>query len=329
MKVAILGAGGIAAKMAETIRDLEGVESYAIASRNPNKARAFAKKWGFEKAYGSYEEMLDDEKAELVYIAVPHSHHHEWTIKALEAGKHVLCEKAFAANEKQARDMIELAESKKLLLAEAIWTRYMPSRQLINDIIANGDIGEVTTVSSNLGYRIDMNERMVKPELAGGCLLDLTVYPLNFSSMILGNKIRRITASMIPTDTGVDGQDTVMLEYENGVMSSMFTTMYALTDRQGLVCGREGFITVRNINNPEKITVYAPDRTQYSIKKEISVPKQITGYEYEILACKKAIEEGRIECDEMPHSETIEMMRQMDEIRRQFGIVFPFEKSKG
>ena len=326
MKMAILGAGGIAATMAETILPMEGVESYAIASRSREKAQAFADKWSFEKAYGSYEDMLNDENVELVYIAVPHSHHHEWTIKALEAGKHVLCEKAFAANEKQAREMIELSEKKKLLLTEAIWTRYMPSRKLIDEIIASGDIGEVMTVASNLGYRIDMNERMVKPELAGGCLLDLTVYTLNFSSMIMGDNIKRIEASMVPTATGVDGQDTVMLEYEDGKMASMFTTMYSLTDRRGLICGKEGFICVRNINNPEKITVYAPDRTQYTVKKEITVPKQITGYEYEVMACKKAIEEGRIECDEMPHSETIEIMRQMDEIRKQFGIVFPFEK---
>ncbi len=325
MKMAILGAGGIAAVMAETIQPLDDVESYAVASRSMEKARAFADKWGFKKAYGSYEDMLNDGEVELIYIAVPHSHHHEWTIKALEAGKHVLCEKAFAANEKQARKMIELAEKKELLLTEAIWTRYMPSRKLINDIIESGDIGEVVTVASNLGYRIDMNERMVRPELAGGCLLDLTVYTLNFSSMVMGDDIKRIEASMVPTETGVDGQDTVMLEYSDGKMASMFTTMYALTDRRGLICGREGFISVQNINNPEKITVYAPDRTQYSVKKEILVPKQITGYEYEVLACKKAIEEGRIECMEMPHAETLEIMRQMDEVRRQFGIVYPFE----
>jgi hypothetical protein len=131
---------------------------------------------------------------------------------------------------------------------------------------------------------------------------------------------------MVPTDTGVDGQDSVMLEYSDGVMANMFTTMYGLTDRRGLVCGTDGFMCVRNINNPEKITVYAPSRTKYEVIEDITVPEQITGYEYEVLACKKALEEGRIECEEMPHSETITIMRQMDEIRKQYGIVFPFEK---
>ena len=326
MKVGILGAGGIAKKMAETIAPLKDVENYAIAARDYDRAEAFAKEWNFEKAYGSYEDMLGDEKVDLVYIAVPHSHHHKWTIEALNAGKNVLCEKAFAANTKQAEEMIDLAKKKGLLLTEAIWTRYMPSRKIIEDIVGSGTLGKIMTVDSNLGYRINMNERMVKPELAGGCLLDLTVYTLNFSSMILGNDIKRISASMVPTDTGVDGQDSVMLEYADGVMASMFTTMYGLTDRRGLVCGTDGFMCVQNINNPEKITVYEPNRSQYKIKEEIVVPEQITGYEYEVLACKKALEDGLTECSEMPHSETLTIMKQMDEIRRQFGIVFPFEK---
>ena len=326
MRVGILGAGGIAEVMAKTISRMKDVECYAVASRNMDKASAFAKEWGCEKAYGSYEEMLGDEKVDLVYIAVPHSHHHKWTIEALNAGRNVLCEKSFAANTAQAEEMIALAEKKKLLLTEAIWTRYMPSRKIISDLVNGGEIGKVVTVSSNLGYRIDMNERMVKPELAGGCLLDLTVYTLNFSSMILGNDIKRIEASMVPTDTGVDGQDTVMLEYSDGTMASMFTTMYALTDRSGLIAGTDGFITVQNINNPQRITVYEPDRNSYTVRKDIAVPEQITGYEYEVEACKKALEEGRIECEEMPHSETITIMKQMDEIRKQFGIVFPFER---
>ena len=325
MRLGILGAGGIAGEMAKTIAGLKDVDAYAVASRDKEKAEAFAKKWGFEKACGSYNDMLDDDKVDLVYIAVPHSHHHKWTLEALNAGRNVLCEKSFAANTAQAEEMIKLAEEKKLLLTEAIWTRYMPSRKIIDELLDGGEIGKIVTVASNLGYRIDMNERMVRPELAGGCLLDLTVYTLNFSSMILGNDIKRIEASMVPTETGVDGQDTVMLEYSDGTMASMFTTMYALTDRRGLIAGTEGFITVQNINNPQRITVYEPDRTSYRIRKDIEVPEQITGYEYEVLSCKKALEEGRIECEEMPHSETLTIMKQMDEIRKQYGIVFPFE----
>ena len=325
MNVGILGAGGIACQMAETINQMQDVNCYAIGSRDENKAKDFARKYSIEKAYGSYEELLSDEKTDLIYIAVPHSHHHEWTIKALNAGKNVLCEKAFAANEAQAREMIDLAEKKNLLLAEAIWTRYMPSRFILKELIDKNEIGKITSVDSNLGYRICGHERLTNPALAGGCLLDLTVYTLNFSSMILGNDYKKIHASMIPTDTGVDGQDSVTIEYGSGEMASMFTTMYALTDRRGLICGEDGFIVVENINNPSKITVFEPDRTAYRIRKEIEFKDQITGYEYEVLACKKALEDGLTECPQMPHSEILEIMNQMDKIRAMFGIRFPFE----
>ena len=325
MRVGYIGAGNISGQMAETIARMDEVENYAVAARDPERAREFAERWGFLHAYDSYEELLADPDVDLVYVALPHSHHHRWTIAALEAGHHVLCEKAFAANERQAREMIECARERGLLLAEAIWTRYMPSRKMIDEIVSSGEIGEVTTVAANLGYRVDGNARMTDPALAGGALLDLTVYPLNFASMVLGNKILRIAASMVPAVTGVDGQDSVMIEYESGQMASLFSTMYAMTDREGQILGTKGFITVENINNPQVIRVYASDGLTRELTREVAVPEQITGYEYELLSCKRAIEAGALECPEMPHAETLELMRQMDEIRRQFGVVFPFE----
>lgn len=326
MKVAMIGAGSIATKMARTVAALNETESYAIASRNIDKARAFADKWGVKRAYGSYDEMLADDAVDLVYVALPHSHHYEWTIKALRAGKHVLCEKPLAVNAAQAQEMIALAESKNLLLAEAMWTRYLPSAQIIKDIIASGTIGEPMTVSANVGDCNYMNDRLTNPALAGGCLLDLTVYALNFAAMVMGTDVKRIAASMVPTVTGVDGQNTVMLEYAGGKMASLFSTMYALTDRGGLICGREGYIAVQNVINPQRITIYGANRGSYDAKQEIIPPAQITGFEYEVLACLRAIAEGRTECPEMPHAETLAVMRQADEIRRQFGIIYPFER---
>ena len=323
MNFAILGAGGIARTMASTVVPMKEICKKAVAARDYDRAESFAKEYGFEKAYGSYEEMLADPEIDLVYIAVPHSHHCQWTKAALEAGKNVLCEKAFAVNEKQAKEMIDLARSKNLLLTEAIWTRYMPSRQMILDIIDSGIIGEVTSVSANLGYQIDAKERIVRPELAGGALLDLTVYPLNFASMVLGDDIVKIDASCVKTETGVDGLDTVMLTYKDGKMATMFTTIYSLTDRSGYIYGRNGYIEVQNINNPEVIRVWDANRSCRNVIAEYKVPEQITGYEYEVLACKKALEEGKIECPEMPHAETLKMMNWMDQIRAQFGIVFP------
>ena len=326
MRIGYLGAGNISSQMAATVARMDEAENYAVAARDADRAWAFADTWGFERAYGSYEELLADPAVDLVYVALPHSHHHRWTIAALEEGHHVLCEKAFAANAAQAKKMIECARSRNLLLAEAIWTRYIPSRTMIDDIIASGAIGRVLNVDANLGYKVDMNERMIKPELCGGALLDLTVYPLNFASMVMGDGIKGIDAHMVPIATGVDGQDSIMLTYRDGRMATMFTTMHCMTDRRGLICGTDGFIMVENINNPQKLYVYAADGLSCELKEEITVPEQISGYEYEVLACKRAIENGQVECPEMPHAETLEIMRQLDEIRAQFGIVFPFEQ---
>ena len=326
MKFGILGAGGIARVMANTIRQMRDVECTAIAARDGARARSFADEYGFRKAYGSYEQLLADPEVELVYIALPHSHHCLWTKKALQAGKHVLCEKAFAINQTQAREMIELAREKGLLLAEALWTRYLPSRRMIDELIAGGAIGEVISVSANLGYSIDMSERIIRPELAGGALLDLTVYTLNFASMVLGDDIAAIDGVCVLTDTGVDGQDSITIRYRDGKMATMQTSIYSLTDRRGMIYGRDGFIEVQNINNPGAIRVWSNDRRPGPrLLKELTVPAQITGFEYEVEACARAIAAGATECPEMPHAQTLEIMRQMDTIRAQFGIVYPGE----
>lgn len=344
MRVGFIGAGGIAQKMALTIRQLENrekvitamqqmqllgngegenaangipkIECTAVAARDLERAELFARTYGFRKAYGNYEELLEDPEIDLVYIALPHSLHCRWTKAALMAGKHVLCEKAFALNENEAREMVDLAQEKKRLLAEAIWTRYMPSRRMINDIIESGEIGKIYTVSANLGYPVSMKERMIRSELGGGALLDLGVYPMNFASMVLGNDINGISASCVMDSHGVDGQNQIMVAYSEGKMASLFASMYTMTDRTGWIYGENGILEVQNINNPEAIRLYRhkEDRTPFVVR-EYEIPPQITGYEYEVVACALAIEKGSCECEEMPHSETLEIMRQLDHIR--------------
>lgn len=341
MKVGIIGAGGIARKMAVTLKSLENpaqvektwrqmypeaertsfpqIACTAVAARELSRAEAFAEEYGFRKAYGSYEELLADGEIDLVYIALPHSHHCHWTKEALLAGKHVLCEKAFALNEEEAREMLELAEEKNLLLTEAIWTRYMPSRKIIDQILQSGELGRVYTLSANLGYPVFMNERMINPALGGGALLDLTVYPLNFASMVFGDDIQEMAASCVMDSHGVDGQDQVMLTYKDGKMATMFTTMYTMTDRSGWIYGEKGALEVQNINNPEAIRLYAYGENRgLTLKKEYPIPEQVNGYEYEVLACALALENGEIQCKEMPHAQTLEMMRQMDAIGKKW-----------
>ena len=323
MKVGILGAGNIACKMAEAINGLDdSVEAYAIASRNLEKAEAFAVQWGFQKAYGSYKALIEDPMVDLVYIATPHSHHFEPAKLCVEHGKAALVEKAFTMNAKQAKELLTLAEEKNVLVTEAIWTRYMPSRKMIDDLVASGIIGNVTSLSANLGYANGHLERMKRPELAGGALLDLGVYPINFASMVFGTNVKEISSTCVKTETGVDSQDSITLIYEDGKAAYLYATMLAQSNREGVIHGDKGFIEVQNINNCEEIRVYNLD---YELTVRYEIPKQINGYEYEVLACKKALEQGAIECPQMPHRETIRIMELMDGLRTAWGIRFPGE----
>lgn len=322
MKFAILAPGHIAHSMARAVSEIGKIERYAVASRDYGRAEEFAKEWGFAKAYGSYQELAEDPEAELVYVASPHSHHYEHARLCLEHGKHVLVEKAFTVNARQARELIRLSEEKGLLLAEAIWTRYMPSRKMIDDILAEGAIGNVTSLTANLGYILPHVERMQNPELAGGALLDLGVYPLNFALMAFHGAVKEVHASAVMSPRGVDWMNSMTLIFEDGKMAVLHSDMLAQTDRQGVISGDKGYLEVQNINNCEEIRVYDLQR-RLTIRHQ--VPRQINGYEYEVLSCIKAIEAGRTECEEMPHSEILRVMELMDQIRGQWGLEYPCE----
>ena len=319
---AVLAAGGIAAKMSKAVSELPEVKRYAVASRSMEKAETFAKEWGYEKAYGSYEEMLADPEVELVYVASPHSHHYEHAKMCIEAGKHVLVEKAFTVNAKQAEELITLAREKKVLLVEAMWTRFMPARQIIDDLLAEGTIGEIMSITANLGYDIKNKERLIKPELAGGALLDVGVYPIQFALMTVHSPLVKITSDAVLSPEGVDYCNSVTLTFENGVMAVLHSSMLGLTDREGVIYGENGSLRVHNINNCEGISVY--DK-QGQFVKEVAVPPQINGYEYEVLACVEAIRNGELECREMSHKDTLQGMKILDEIRAQWGMKYPCE----
>ena len=322
MNISILGAGSIAGVMATTLQPLKDVTCYAVAARDRDRAQIFADKFGFAKAYGSYKDMLEDPDVELVYIATPHSHHYEHIKMCLNHGKHVLCEKAFTANARQAEEVLRLAESKGLLLTEAMWIRYMPMAAKIVEVANSGIIGRPTSLSANLGYPLEHNARLVKPSLCGGALLDLGVYVLNFASMVFGNEIESMAANCIKYRSGVDAQETIMLSYSDGRMATLYSTMLAQTDRRGQINGTNGYIEIDNINNFEAMRVYNLERR---VIAEYAAPMQVTGYEYEVQSAMKAIREGAIECPEMPHFETLFMMQLMDNIRAAWNLRYPYE----
>lgn len=322
LRVGIIGAGWIAEKAAITLNGLTQCDCYAIASRTLEKAEAFATKWLMEKAYGSYTELINDPDVDLVYVATPHSHHYDVTKEALLAGKPCLVEKAFMANYRQAKEIIDLAKSQKVFLAEAIWTRYQPVVKMMRELIASR-IGTPRLVTATLGYSMGEKPRIMRPDLCGGALLDLGVYALNFVRMFFDADIVSIESQCVKSKTGMDLTNAISLILSDGVLCNLQTSAACVGDNIGVVAGTDGNLIIDNINNPQKITVNGPDRTYI---ETIHVPQQITGYEYQFMACREALIEGLLEPREMPHEETLYIMQLMDDLRRKWGVHYPMDE---
>lgn len=323
MKIGVLGTGNIIKSIAPTLAKMENAQCYAIASRTQERANEAAAEYGFEKAYGSYEELVADPEVELIYIATPHSRHYEDMKLCIQHKKPVLCEKAFTLNAKQAKEIKELSEKEGVFVAEAIWTRYMPSRKMIQDLLDSGIIGKVSTLTANLSYIISQKPRIIEPELAGGALLDIGVYGLNFAMMHFGTEIERMESSVQFTQTGVDGQESITLFYKDGRMAVLTHSIYARSDRKGIFHGDKGYMIVENINNPQSISIYDTNDT---LIKQIDVPKQISGYEYEFQECIEQIKNGKLESTSMPLEDSIQVMEVMDAFRKKWNLVYPQER---
>lgn len=322
MKFGVMATGPMAQTFVDTLSKVERVELYAVASRDLSKAESFKQKNNFEKAYGSYLDLVNDENVEIIYIATPQSTHFDLMKMCIEHHKPVLCEKAFTLNAAQAKEIKELANEKKVFVAEALWPRYMPSRKIIDDVVNSRIIGEPKILTGNLSYVIYMNKRIVDLSLGGGALLDVGVYGLNFALMHFGEDIERIDSAVEFTDTGVDGQETITLHYKDGRMAVLTHGIYSRSDRKGIIYGDKGYIVVENINNPNSVDVY--DLNDELIK-HYDIPKQISGYEYEIEECMNCINQGKIEADSIPLNDSITMMETMDKIRNIWGMKYPQE----
>lgn len=323
LRVGIIGAGWIAEKAAITLKDLNGVTCYSIASRSIEKAQAFADKWNVPHAYGSYSELIADKDVDLVYVATPHSHHYDVTREALENDKPCLVEKAFMANYRQAADIVKLSRERKVFLAEAIWTRYQPAVQMVRQLISDGRIGTPRLITATLGYSMGNKPRIMRPDLCGGALLDLGVYAINFVRMFCDSPIERMESQCVKSDTGMDLSNAISFSFENGMLANVQSSACCIGDNIGVIAGTEGNLIIDNINNPQRIRINKRDRV---FVKDISVPKQITGYEYEFLACKQALEEGLLEPPQMPLEETLYIMKMMDELRLKWGVRYPMDE---
>ena len=321
-KVGIVGAGWIAEKAAITLNGLEGFRPYAVGSRSLEKAQAFAGKWGIERAYGSYSEVVDDPEVDLLYVATPHSHHFDITKEALLKGKPCLVEKAFMANYAQAKVIVDLARSRKVFLAEAIWTRYQPALQMVRDMIREGRIGTPRLVTATLGYSMGKKERIWRADLCGGALLDLGVYCLNFVRMFCDAPIVSMQSQCVKSSTGMDLSNAISLVLEDGILANVQSSASCVGDNIGVIAGTEGNLIIDNVNNPQRITVNGPDRV---FVETVPVPKQITGYEYQFVACRDALAAGLTEPPQMPLDETLYIMQLMDGFRKDWGVHYPMD----
>lgn len=322
IRVGIIGAGWIAHKMAQALQPLTDAEVIAIASRSADKAKEFADEYGIKSYYGSYDELVSDPEVDLVYVATPHSHHYEHALLAINHDKPVLVEKAFTANARQAKEVIELAKQRKVFVAEAIWTRYMPLSHKVKELMESGIIGEPRILTATLCYMMENKERIIKPELCGGALLDLGVYVLNFARMYFGTDIVRTVSNCHYGPYHLDMMESISLSFADGKMANLQSGALTLNDRQGIISGTDGYIRVDNVNCPELIEVWR----NYELVESIGRPAEmVNGYEYQVLECKRCLENGLLESPMMPHDEIISIMEQMDSLREEWGVKYPMD----
>ena len=313
MKIGIIGAGRIAQKVTKTLAKMPEIELYAVASRDLKKAQDFAKENGYMNAYGSYFDLYNDSNVELVYVCVPHSKHLEVSKDALAAGKNVLCEKPITVNAKELEELIDYAKDKPGYLAEAMWVRYMPSYQIIRDALASGVIGKPSMLVASLSYSNAYKERIMSKDLAGGALLDLGVYGLNFAAMYFGYDIESIKSCPVFAETGIDKSESITIKYKDGKIAILSHAIDCVGPREGVIHGDKGYIVVDNINCPTKLDVY---NKEYELLRHEDLPIDISGYEFEFREAASQIEKGECESKSMPLSESLKIMKLCDEVRK-------------
>ncbi len=319
----ILGTGGIAQAFTRDLSYFNNHIVQAVGSRSLEKATDFALEFPGCTPYGSYEELVADPMIDAVYVATPHPHHAANTILALNAGKPVLCEKPFAVNATQVRAMVAASIDNDVALLEAMWTRFLPHIAKVRELVASGVIGEVINIEADHGqYLMGLGiPRLIEPDLAGGALLDLGIYPISFAHMILG-KPTKITATGVLTDKGVDGQTSVIFDYGSGAQAVLTTTMIAQTPCRATIAGTLGRIEIdRTFYSPTEMRVVTLDGTVTEYPNNY----QGHGLREQAAELERLVHGNEIESQILTHQMSIEVMESLDEIRKQIGLRYPFE----
>ncbi len=320
----ILGTGFIAGLQTKDLNE-NGFTVQAVGSRSLDSSKAFAEQYGVATAHGSYEDLVADPLIDVVYIATPHPFHHANALLALNAGKHVLVEKSFTMNAREAQDIVDLAESKGLVALEAMWTRFLPHMIRIRDIIAAGTIGEVRKVvaSHNQSLPQDPAHRLNDPALGGGALLDLGIYPISFAFDILGTPAA-IRASASMSATGVDRQTAAIFEYPTGAQGIVDCELDAASANRAMVIGTEGWIDIEHTwYNPVPFTVHAVDG---SVVERYDQPVTSRGMQFQAAELERLVRDGSTAGTVLPPAETVAIMAAMDEIRKQIGLSYSADR---
>lgn len=320
----ILATGGIAHAFTADLRTA-GLDVVAVGSRSAESARAFAEQYGIAHAHGSYEELVADPEVDIVYVASPHSHHLAHATLALEAGKHVLIEKAVTLDADEAIALRDLAASHGLLVMEAMWTRYLPHMVRVREIVAAGTLGEVRTVIADHTQRIsdDPAHRLNALELGGGALLDLGIYPVSFAVDILG-PIESARAVGRLAETGADSDVAIAAVHAGGGLSSIAMSSRAAGPNTAHVIGTDARIDIDRVwYTPTSFRVTATDGT---VIEDYTSAFAGRGMQFEALYAEHLLREGRTDSDLLPFDESITIMATLDDIRAQLGVVYPKER---
>ena len=316
----IIGLGNIAGKFASALNSTTRGKLYAVASRTNEKAHFFSEKFGASRYYDSYEKLIEDDKIDIVYIATPHNLHYPIAKKCLESGRNVLCEKPITINSRQFEELRELSGRKRLFYMDALWTRFMPKIEKTLEYINSDKLGDIHYIRADFGIDpvLHPEGRLLNPALGGGSILDIGIYPVFLSLLILGYP-EEIKVSAVKSDTGVDVSCGIILKYKNGAIADLFSTFLAKTETSAEIAGTNGRIILhRQFFGPGDMTFINNDATEI----RHSFPAISNGYEYEAEEVMDCLDRKLLESPRLPLSFTSQLMKLLDEIRSGADVVY-------
>lgn len=320
----IISTGGIATAFAKAINFLDDAELVAVGSRSQASADAFGDEHGIPNRYDSYEALVNDPDVDVVYIGTPHTFHYENMLLALNAGKHVLCEKAFTINTKEAQECINLAREKNLFLMEAMWMYFIPSIVKLRELLAEGIIGDVLMVQAHFNMLLDLDpqSRIMNPELGGGAMLDVGIYPISFARMVLGLP-NNIYSHVELSETGVDLQAGLLFAYDDGKSALLSMGVHSHMPNNAIIKGTKGYIEVHpNFWHPTELSIHVAG----DAARTLEIGYDSTGLNYEAQEVHKCIRAGKTESDIMPLDLSLRTMKLMDGLRDDWGVTYPNDK---